>query len=135
MSHTGLAPFQPGDLVEYLPTGERWNVDDYDPGTDYSPASILLGRSSGGEGVARGEVLDADPRRVRLIRRLAERSLSMQKIDGMLITTDAKTGEVIMVEPLSAARPGPAQPAGSDPRSARACPRRPAAAADAEAGS
>lgn len=39
-----------GDLVIYRPTGERWTVDGYYPGSDYHPARVLLGRSWAGKG-------------------------------------------------------------------------------------
>ena len=38
-----------GDLVMYRPAGERWTVDGYYPGSDYYPASVLLGRCWAGK--------------------------------------------------------------------------------------
>ena len=87
-----------GDLVVYRPTGERWTVDDFDPGGDYHPASVLLGRSWARDGVTHAEVLDADPANVQLVCPLAERSIIAERVSDLMTVWD-KSGDLITVFP------------------------------------
>jgi hypothetical protein len=97
----GRSGYGPGDLVVYRPTGERWTVADYCPGSDYHPARVLLGRSWARTGVTHAEVLDADPADVQVVCPLAERSIIAERV-GTLITVWDKGGELITVFPAAA---------------------------------
>lgn len=94
--------FGKGDLVEYLPTGELWNVDSYWPGNDlgHHRPRVTLGRCPEGEW-PQGEVMDSDPEQVRLVTRAIERSLAVEVLGGMLIIREAKSGDLISVEPVT----------------------------------
>lgn len=68
--------FRPGDLVEYLPTGEWWTVDEVAAVTPCTPQRLVLGRSEARDGnVVRAAVTDALPGQLRLVREALERTL------------------------------------------------------------
>jgi hypothetical protein len=64
------------DLVKYLPTGEVFDVDSYNPGSQYVAATVSLVRTSAHDHknihVTR---FDARPCAVRLIERACERTV------------------------------------------------------------
>lgn len=63
--------YQPGDLVEDLVSGEAWTVDGYEPGGQYHPARVVLGRDT-----RHGAVVTArSPEQVRVVTPAIERSI------------------------------------------------------------
>jgi hypothetical protein len=75
-SDQSSAVFRPGDLVEYLPTGEAWTVDEVIPAATCGRQALILGRSEDRDGnVVRAAVKDVSPGQLRLVRAALERTL------------------------------------------------------------
>lgn len=68
--------YQQGDLVKYLPTGERFNVRGVFPGGRYRAPHVALGKTLA-DSAKHVHVVDvyADPKDVKLIVRAGERTM------------------------------------------------------------
>lgn len=76
MTGDQASALRPGDLVEYLPTGEWWTVDEVVAAPPCKPQRFVLGRSEAADGnVVRAAVTDALPGQLRLVRKALERTL------------------------------------------------------------
>lgn len=92
-------PYSRGDLVIYLPSGERWNVDSYWPGTRYKEPTVTLGRSWSKDRGVHSQVMECGLDKVRMETPLGLRSVIVETHAGMRLWFD-KGGDVIFTEEL-----------------------------------